>query len=91
LIACALERYRLARGQFPESLDALAPEFIAKLPADVIGGAAYQYRRTQDGQFVLYSVGWNEIDDGGRNATNGNAGDRLKSDWVWQYSAGAVH
>jgi hypothetical protein len=91
LIACALERYRLARGQFPESLDALAPEFIAKLPADVIGGAAYQYRRTADGQFVLYSVGWNEIDDGGRNATSGNAGDRLKSDWVWQYSAGAVH
>ena len=31
--AIALERYRLARGEFPESLDALAPQFIAKASA----------------------------------------------------------
>ena len=57
-LACALERYRLANGRFPETLDALAPKFIAKLPHDVINGQPLKYRRTDDGQFVLYSVGF---------------------------------
>ena len=64
-IACALERYRLANGQFPETLEALVPQFISQLPNDVISGEPYKYHRTNDGQFVLYSVGWNEKDDGG--------------------------
>ena len=64
-VAIALERYRLAHGEYPESLDALAPQFIAKLPHDIINGQPLHYRRTADGQFVLYSVGWNETDDGG--------------------------
>jgi hypothetical protein len=37
-IACALERYRLANGQFPETLEALAPKLIEKLPHDIING-----------------------------------------------------
>ena len=49
-----------------ESLDALAPQFIETIPHDIIGGQPLHYRRTEDGQFVLYSVGWNETDDGGR-------------------------
>ena len=35
-IAIALERHRLAHGNYPETLDALVPQFIAKLPHDVI-------------------------------------------------------
>ena len=34
-VACALERYRLAHGSYPETLDALAPQFIEKLPHDL--------------------------------------------------------
>ena len=37
-IVCALERYRLAHGEYPETLDALVPQFIEKLPHDIIGG-----------------------------------------------------
>jgi hypothetical protein len=86
--AIALERYRLARGEYPESLDALAPQFIAKLPHDVIGGGPLKYRRTSDGQFVLYSVGWNEKDDGGVVVvTKGGAADINQGDWVWRYPA----
>ena len=44
-IAIALERYRLAHGEYPESLDALAPQFIAKLPHDIINGQPLHYRR----------------------------------------------
>jgi hypothetical protein len=79
-LACALERYRLAHGQFPDSLDALAPQFIDKVPHDIINGQPLKYRRTPDGQFVLYSVGWNETDDGGTVGQSREAGD-----WVWRY------
>ena len=86
--AIALERYRLAHGEYPESLDVLAPQFIAKLPHDVINGQPPHYRQTSDGQFVLYSVGWNETDDGGEVGLtkNGNV-DINTGDWVWRYPA----
>ena len=88
-VGCALERYRLAHaGQYPESLDALAPQFIDPLPHDIINGGPLHYRRTDDGRFVLYSVGWNETDDGGQIAVN-KAGRREidKGDWVWPAAA----
>ena len=85
-IACALERYHLAHSEYPETLDALAPQFIEKLPHDIIGGEPLHYRRTDDGKFLIYSVGWNEKDDGGVVAKDksGNE-DRVNGDWVWQY------
>ncbi len=85
-VACALERYRLAHGEYPESLDALAPQFIETLPHDIINGQPLHYRREANGPFVLYSVGWNETDDGGQVVLNKNGSvDREKGDWVWQY------
>jgi hypothetical protein len=86
-LACALERYRLANGIFPEKLDALVPQFIAQLPNDLITGEPYKYRRADNGQFILYSVGWNEKDD------SGTPGERLydsrDGDWIWDYSSAA--
>ena len=77
-IACGLERYRLARGQYPDTLEALVPQFADKLPHDIVGGQPLKYHRTANGQFVLYSVGWNGQDDGGvPGATN------AEGDWVW--------
>jgi hypothetical protein len=84
-IACALERYRLARGQYPEQLQSLVPEFMSALPKDVITGQPYKYRRTADGQFILYSVGWNEKDDGG--VPGKTLFDQTQGDWVWEYPA----
>jgi hypothetical protein len=86
-VAIALERYRLAHGEFPDSLDALAPQFMEKIPHDIINGEPLHYRRTDDGQFVLYSVGWNETDDGGEVGltTNGSGVDNRKGDWIWRY------
>jgi hypothetical protein len=88
--AIALERYRLAHGEYPESLDALAPQFIEKVPHDVIGGGPLHYRRTDDGQFILYSVGWNKRDDGGVvvfNKDSTQVVNRDEGDWVWRYPA----
>jgi type II secretory pathway pseudopilin PulG len=94
-IAIALERYRLAHGDYPESLDALAPQFIKTIPHDIINGQPLHYRRESNGQFVLYSVGWNETDDGGVVETKVVGVTDRKSqtpildisqgDWVWRY------
>lgn len=85
-VSCALERYRLAHGEYPETLDALTPRFIGKLPHDLINGQPLHYRRMEDGQFILYSVGWNETDDGGQVVlTKSGSVDREKGDWVWRY------
>jgi hypothetical protein len=84
-VACALERYRLAQGSYPETLDALAPQFIGKIPNDVINGQPLHYRRTEGGKFVLYSVGWDEKDDGGNIfLTDKGAIDQKRGDWVWK-------
>ncbi len=80
-IACALEGYHLAHGEYPETLDALTPQFIETIPRDIIGGQALHYRRTDDGKFLLYSVGWNETDDGG---LPGTLSDVKNGDWVWK-------
>jgi hypothetical protein len=80
-----LERYRLTDSEYPASLDVLVPQFIEQLPPDVIGGQPLHYRRTDDGKFVLYSIGWNEKDDGGKAAyKHDGSEDRLNGDWVWE-------
>ena len=66
------------------------PQFIAKLPHDVINGQPLKYRRNADGSFTLYSVGWNETDDGGTVVmTTGKTPsvDPKKGDWVWNSAA----
>jgi hypothetical protein len=89
MLACALERYRLAEGHYPEQLNALVPSFVAVLPHDIINGQPLKYRRNDDGRFILYSIGWNEKDDGGVVATNKEKHqDVLQGDWVWQYPEG---
>jgi len=86
--AIALERYRLAHGGYPESLDALAPQFIAKMPHDVVNGQPLHYRLEANGHFAIYSVGWNETDDGGEvGLTKNGSVDTSIGDWVWQYPA----
>lgn len=85
-VAIALERYRLANGHFPDTLDALAPTFLARIPHDVVSGEPLRYRRTEDGSFILYSVGWNQTDDGGQvSRTITGRPNPESGDWVWRY------
>jgi hypothetical protein len=84
VLACALERYRLEHGQLPDSLEKLAPQFITALPHDLITGKPLIYRPNSDGHYLLYSVGWNEKDDGGIPGKNKNAeAEHPDGDWVW--------
>jgi hypothetical protein len=63
--ALALKRYQLRHGQYPPALSALVPELLPALPLDPADGQPLQYRLKSDGAFVLYSVGENDVDDGG--------------------------
>jgi hypothetical protein len=84
-VTCALERYRHANGGYPESLGALTPQFIEKVPHDIINGQPLHYRRTGGGKFLLYSIGWNEKDDGGQVVLKQDGSeDPGKGDWVWK-------
>jgi len=79
-IACRLERYRLAHGNYPYTLDALVPAYGAELPRDIMNGQAYIYKLKPDQTYILYSVGWNQKDD------QGDAGKYRSSDspdWIW--------
>ncbi len=85
-VACALERYRLAERTYPEQLASLAPRFMVAVPHDIINGQPLKYRRTASGKFVLYSVGWNEKDDGGVTALGKDGHlDRNHGDWALEY------
>jgi hypothetical protein len=86
-ITCALERYRLAHGKYPDNLAALIPQFLGRIPSDIIAGSPMNYRRSSDEQnFKLWSIGWNEVDESGITIRGSDGKeDREVGDWVWQY------
>jgi hypothetical protein len=65
LVAIALELYRRHTGAWPDSLNDLTPQFLPQVPPDRYDGKPLKYR-VIDGQPVLYSIGVNRVDDGGR-------------------------
>jgi hypothetical protein len=73
LTAIALERFRVRRGAYPESLDLLIPELLSSVPLDFMDGQPLRYRRTEDGHFLLYSIGVDCIDDGGNDRASGSS------------------
>lgn len=65
IAAIAIQRYRLDHsGQFPESLEALVPAYLAAVPKDAMDLQPIRYHRTSE-SFQLYSIGINGTDDGG--------------------------
>jgi hypothetical protein len=63
--AIAIERYRLAKRKLPEHLNELVPQFLPAVPTDPFGGQPLRYHRLEKG-YVIYSVGSDGHDDGGR-------------------------
>ena len=55
--ACALERFFLAKHQYPETMDMLIPAYLEKPPKDPFTGSPMKYRRDADNAYTLYSIG----------------------------------
>ncbi len=75
-LALALSIYRQERQTYPASLAALAPAYFAEVPIDPCSGADFHYSSKRD-SYVLYGVGPNRRDDGGRTAGEGEGADDL--------------
>jgi len=89
--ATALQRYKLARENYPPDLNALVPEFLSALPQDPMDGKTLRYQPNTNGTFLLYSVGEDGEDNGGDVSP---AKPDRKSlfwqhcrDWVWPQPA----
>jgi hypothetical protein len=100
LTAFALERYRLKHGSYPSTLAPLAPEFLKTVPVDFMDGQPLRYRLRDDGRFLLYSIGLDGVDDGGRIVSQAKPGDAdfrpadfngiPTGDIVWPFPASTV-
>jgi hypothetical protein len=76
-VAVALAAYRADSGRYPAGLAELAPEYLPSVPNDIFSGGPLIYRPEKDG-YLLYSVGINGQDDGGRWTDDDPPGDDLR-------------
>jgi len=65
ILAFALAGYRADHGSYPTRLADLTPKYIAQISPDICGDSDLHYRRDGAG-YLLYSVGPNGKDDGGK-------------------------
>lgn len=65
ILAYALAAYKADKGSYPASLADLAPTYLKEIPKDIFTDKDLIYRKTDSG-FILYSVGENQKDDGGK-------------------------
>lgn len=65
-VALALRAHKAERGAYPQTLNALIPVYLSKIPDDPFAASGLlSYKRTTSG-YVLYSVGPDGADDGGK-------------------------
>ncbi len=81
----ALQRYKADKGSFPDDLQELVTaDYLRQLPVDVFSGRLLVYRKT-DESFILYSIGNNFKDDGGKPEVDSEGRPKL-----WDYDGDAV-
>jgi hypothetical protein len=64
-LAFALAAYHIDHGRYPAKLDDMAPKYLAAIPVDIFSGKPIIYKPSANG-YLLYSVGPNGKDEGGR-------------------------
>lgn len=68
-IALALAAHRIDYGRYPESLNALAPEYIDSIPEDHFNNQSLHYELTKEGIARVWSVGA-DLEENGGDPTN---------------------
>ena len=74
-----LERYRLAKGRLPDTLQELVPDFLESVTLDPFDGQQLRYRRRNSG-YVVYSIGQDLTDNKGEERKTGKA-KREQKEW----------
>ncbi len=67
--ALAVQRYRLTTGKLPDKLADLVPAYLENAPKDPFDGEELRYKKLDPG-FVVYSIGDDLSDDGGKERTS---------------------
>jgi hypothetical protein len=63
-LGVSLYVYRARNGHFPQTLEALVPDFLLAVPHDPYGGQPIKFKRTEHG-VTVYSIGPDMTDNGG--------------------------
>ncbi len=69
ITAIALARFRQQTGAFPESLQSMIPTYLTEVPLDLYSGLLPIYVKSPEDGYLLYSIGADGIDSGGRMRT----------------------
>jgi hypothetical protein len=92
VIACALERFRIEKGNYPESLEAVKLADGKPLPLDIMSGKPMGYRKTTNGKYTLWSIGFDGKDDDGQRKLDPKKPENTRfsdgkyvGDWVWDF------
>lgn len=64
LVGVAAERFRLAQGRWPQTIEELCPTYLKMVPLDPYDGKALRMRALPDG-LLIWSIGPDGVDDGG--------------------------
>ena len=87
-LAFALAAFRADNDSYPDKLVDLTPKYIAEVSKDIFSDADLHYTREGDG-YLLYSVGVNGKDDGGKGCDDRTEAGEDWDDLVVRMSAGA--
>lgn len=68
-IACAIERYRMAQGRLPATLEDLMPAFLPSIPTDPLTGKPLCYKPSESRSYLIYGTGWDQTDNAGTSVT----------------------
>jgi hypothetical protein len=63
--ACAVERYRMAHGRLPATLEDLVPAFLPSVPTDPLTGKPLCYKTSESSSYLIYGKGWDQTDNAG--------------------------
>jgi hypothetical protein len=95
IAACALERYRIEHNNtYPDTLAAANHPGEPPIPLDIISGQPMHYRKTPDGRYTLWCIGFDGKDDNAQrdlnpaDPTHGAIRPQdptYKGDWVWSF------
>jgi hypothetical protein len=90
VVTLALEAFRAERGGYPASLAELAPAYLDEVPVDTMDpdGGPLSYLASYDSDapaderrpYLLYSVGWDGEDEGGRHERRSEIDGRWRRD-----------
>ena len=80
-LACKI--YKAKIGRYPANLEALVPDILPEVPIDPFTGKPLVFK-IDGGQLLIYSMGSNQKDDGGRSSAMTQMVMEKDDDWTWK-------